>query len=153
MRRSWLVAGGLVPVLALTGCAAVQEVQQVQQSNEFVDALNAAQQELVTVTSTLSAAGTPRQFAKGIDEVIPAVERKMEAVEAAQQSLPPDLAPVGETCVASMQAILKDLEAISSAARAGQRNVLRRQASALQEEGRDFGTQCVDAYNAAAGVG
>lgn len=143
------VAAPLALAVVLAGCSSVQQVQEVQQSNEFVDSLNAAQQELVTVTSSLAAANDPASFAKAINKVLPSVEQKMAAVESAQASLPPDLQPIGATCVSSMETILKDLKRVGAAAKAERVKALNKAAAQLQEAGNAFGAGCVDPYNAA----
>lgn len=144
-RRITLVAPLIV---ALAGCTSAQEVQQ---SNEFVDSLNAAQQELLTVTTSLAGARDPAQFAKAIDRIMPAVERKMQAVEAAQASLPDDLKPLGATCVTAMKKILTDLGRVGAAAESEKVAKINKTAAQLQESGDDFGSKCVDQYNAAVG--
>lgn len=145
MNRRVIVA--LTP-LVLMGCTSVQ---QVQQSNEFVESLNAAQQELLTVTTSLAGARNPAQFSQTIDRVMPAVEQKMAAVESAQQSLPDDLKPIGATCVKAMKTILADLDRVGAAAETQKVAKLNKAASRLQEAGNDFGSRCVDPYNAAVG--
>lgn len=148
--RVGIIVAPLVMAVAVTGCSSVE---QVQQSNEFVESLNAAQQELLTVTTSLAGARDPAAFAKAINQVLPAVEQKMAAVESAQASLPPDLEPIGATCVDSMKTILKDLRRVGAAAKAERVKAVNRAAAKLQEAGNDFGSDCVDPYNAAVGAG
>lgn len=149
--RKIIVTAVLGLAVALAGCSSAQQAQQVQQSNEFVDSLNAAQQELLTVTTSLAGARDPAQFAKAIDRVMPAVEQKMKAVEVAQQSLPDDLKPLGATCVTAMKRILSDLDRVGAAAQSQKVAKMNKSAAALQSAGDDFGSRCVDKYNAAVG--